>query len=70
MYFRLQVTENVIKHSDLPFKQPEPIIEEPGYNVLNAGFNHQKVDQQNVENSEDTKNDVEDNAEENLKKCK
>ena len=58
----VQVTGNVIMHNDLPLQQPESITEEPGHNVPNAGFNHQKVDEQNVENPKDTKNGVEDNA--------
>ena len=41
----------------------------PKCNFPNAGFNHQKVDEQNVEDPKDTKNGAEDNAEEN-KKCK
>ena len=48
-------------------QQPEPITEEPGHNVLIAGFKHQTVDEQNVENPKDTKNDFEDYAEENKK---
>ena len=67
MYLHLQVTENVIKQNDLPLKQLELITEEPCYNVSKAGFNHQKVDEQNVENSKDIKNSAEDNAEENKK---
>ena len=62
-----QVTENVIEHNDLPLKQPEPITEEQGHNVPNEGFNHQKIDKQNVENPKDKTNGVEDNAEENKK---
>ena len=54
------MAENVIEHNDL---QPEPITEEQGHNVPNAGFNHLKTDEQNVENPKDTKNCVEDNTE-------
>ena len=67
LYFHLQVTENGIEPYGLPLQQPEPITEEPGHNVLNAGFNHPKVDDKNVEHSKDTKNGVKDNAEEKNK---
>ena len=61
----LQVTENVIEHNDL---QPEPITEEQGNNVPNSGLNQQKIGEQNVENSKDTKNGDEDNAEKKSQK--
>ena len=57
----MQVTENAIEHNDLPLQQPEPITQEPGHNVPNEGLNHQKVNEQNVENPKDTKNGAEDN---------
>ena len=60
----LQVTENMIEHNDL---QPELITEEQGHNVPNAGFNNQKIFEQNVENPKDTKNGVENNSEEKNK---
>ena len=52
----------MIEHIDLPLQQPEPVTEEPGQNVPNAGFNYQKVDKQNVKNPKDTKNEIEDDV--------
>ena len=44
------MTENVIECNDLHLQQPEPITEEQGHNAPNAGFNHQRIEEQNVEN--------------------
>ena len=61
------MTENVTEHNDLPLQQLEPITEEHGQNITNAGFNHQKIDVQNVETPKDAKNGVKDNASEDKK---
>ena len=53
----MQVTENVIEHRNVSLQQPEQ-----GQNVPNKGLNHQKMDEQNVENPKDTKNGVENNS--------
>ena len=69
MHLHLQLTANVIEHNDLTLQQPEPITEEPGHNVPNAGFNHHKVDEQNVENLKDAKTVLK-IMQKKIKKCK